>query len=233
MYIMERYGPPTWKLQTLCGLDTFAKSWPILAFPVNRQTHLQILNPGLVILPWVCVFGIEISNTRRSYAKHDTLFFCFSLLPSKSTCIFDKRSSDVSTGVRCTKWRRWIEHLVVPISVLHFWPICVRLDQLRPLLCDSPQRPHHRLYMLSKIQPSMDPQREIIDSNQEHKKVSFDSSGSGGVPITETGWIHPPTSCSVPCLRTIFDLLLSVLRLGDLVSHFRFWQLFDLFCGWN
>ena len=67
----------------------------------------------------------------------------------------------------------------------------------------------------------------------QHKKVSFELSGSGGVPITEIGWIHHPRPTPVPPLQTIFDLLLPILRLGDLVSHFRFWQLFDLFCLWN
>ena len=209
----------------LCAIDIFAKSWPILTFPVNRQIHPQISNPSLVILPWVCVFGIGISKARRSYAKLDILFFCLSLLPSKSTCIFDNRSSDVSTGLRCTKQRRWIGHLVNPISFLHFWPIMRCLDQPRALLCDSPLRPHHRLYMASRVQPMTEPQREITDSNQKSAHVSLEPSGSGGVPITEIGWIHPPMSCIVACLQTIFDLLLPVLRLGDLVSHFRFWQI--------
>ena len=61
----------------LCALVVFAKSWPNLTFPMNRQIHPQILHPSLVILPWVCVFGIEISKARCCYAKLDTLFFVF------------------------------------------------------------------------------------------------------------------------------------------------------------
>ena len=154
----------------LRALDEFAKSGRFLTFLVNRQMHLQILHPSLVITPQVCVFGTEISNARCSCAKHDTLFFCFSLSPPESTCIFDKRSSDVSTGLDCTKCRRWIEHLVNPISFSHFWPIFACLDQPRALLCDSPQRPHHRLCMSSKIQPMMEAQHEIADSNSTTQK---------------------------------------------------------------
>jgi hypothetical protein len=87
--------------------------------------------------------------------------------------------------------------------------------------------------MPSKIQPMMDPQREITDSNQEHKKVSFDSSGSGTVPIAEIGWIHHPRPWTVAALQTIFNLLFPVLRLVDLASKSQHLRLFDLFCLLN
>jgi hypothetical protein len=75
--------------------------------------------------------------------------------------------------------------------------------------------------MPSKIQPMMDPQRETIDSNQQNPKILLELIGSGGVPITEIGWIHHPRPYTAAPLQTIFNLLLPVLRLRHLLSYSR------------
>ena len=99
---------------------------------------------------------------------------------------------------------------VAPNSVagLGVWSTQIRFcifGQFSPVWTNQ-ERPHHRLYMASRVQPIMEPQREIIDSNQTTQTFLPERSGSDTVPITEIGWIHPPRPCTVACLQTIFVL---------------------------